>query len=328
MAWLNLNVEFGYGYNSYTDWEEMPFQDEMTNQEIEFHETYGYVKSSIFKSLPCDDYPFRSGMKNDRHWWGYRGSERTKHGLNTWAFMEYVIEKNIGKSFSQAFSYYCKFVNRQYQKYFLERFENYNSIGRGYNERYWIDDNDIIHDGSERLGRWYWRNNGPRNIFTSFDYKEVWLMKLTKNVYERNWKKMESEWKVRTKYEDKIVYKRSIEEIYLRPEGWTYYDGENHKAVELKSVTGYKEENINRRSDRFKKLRAEDDARYRKQQREEERLKKQIVYSFLTREEKELKEARKLDQYNLYRHGFDDESFKGEPYHGRKKNKFRDCKVS
>ena len=272
--------------------------------------------------IDCD-MPFRSGMENDRHWWGYRGSERTKHGLNTWSFIEYVIEKNIDKPFSNAFRYFCKFVSRQYQSYFLERFRNYNSIGRGgYWEKYWIDEQDIIRAEPKRFGRWYWRDDEAHNMFRSFDFKEVWLMKLTKDIYEYNWKKKEYKWTVRIKYEDRTVYTK-MDSRYLSPEGWTYTDGENHKAVQLKSSEGYKVENISPRSNRYKKLRAEDNKRYLKLQRENERKKKEVVYSFLTREEKELKEARKLDQYNLYRHGFNDESFKGKPYHGRKNKKQR-----
>ena len=49
--------------------------------------------------------------------------------------------------------------------------------------------------------------------------------------------------------------------------------------------------------------------------------KKNKEYSLLTREEEEIKKAKIQDENVILKHGFNEESFKGEPYHGRKNKK-------
>ena len=45
------------------------------------------------------------------------------------------------------------------------------------------------------------------------------------------------------------------------------------------------------------------------------------TYSFLTRDEQQLKEEKELDLIKRDSHGFDNESFKYDPYHGKKRKR-------
>lgn len=261
--------------------------------------------------------PFRAGKKELNDFWGYKEWETTSHGIRLYSFIHYVIENNIGKSFSNAFRYFCKFVKPYLQSYFLDQFSNYNSRpGRRY-EKYHIE-NDIIIANEDRFKKWYSSND---KYFRTFDFEETWLLERTSTELHRNYIKQITKTKeVKTTYTE--TFRRGIGERYIQ--GFDgYYPKGFVKAVKLISQVGFKEKVDSKKSARYQKLKQEDDRRKKKQDREKERSKKQIVYSFLTRQEKELKEARKLDQYNLYRHGFDDESFKGKPYHGRKNKKQR-----
>lgn len=309
MAWLNLNHDLQYDFDTM-----LVGMLEVPEDEILYHPLGGFP----LEVINCD-MPFRAHMKNHSNWWGYRGSERTKHGLNTWAFIDYVIEANIDKSFSQAFSYFCKFVNPQYQKYFLERFNNYNTRSHwgGYWGKYWIDSNDIIRAKENRdIKRW---KSNKKGVFMSHDYEETWLLEKTQNVYKKNWKTNSGKI-VSQSYTYTETFRRGISKRYI--DGFHQYYPECYiKAVELKSTKGYKEEFENDRVSKYKRLRHEDIKRTRKIEREANRKKKEIVYSFLTKEEIKLKEEKERDIYSLYRHGFDDDSFKGEHYHGRKNKK-------
>jgi hypothetical protein len=309
MAWLNIDRDLEYDFN-----EMLVAMCEVPEDEIFYHPLGGFP----LEVVNCD-MPFKSGMKNNSDCWGYRGSERTKHGLNTWVFMDYIIESNINKSFGNAFRYYCKFVNRQYQKYFLERFQNYNSPVRGWGKKYWIDSNDIIRANPRRFGRWYFKDEQKEISFKSFDYEETWKIQKTSKEIKRNWKKNYSREVVITDIEVK-TFRRGISEHYIQ--GFdNHYPKAFIKAIEMKSKVGHKEIVDSKKSPRYQKLRQEDDRRYKKQEREKERARKEITYSFLTKSEIEQKKSRLEDGYNLYRHGFNDESFKGNPYHGRKNKK-------
>lgn len=270
---------------------------------------------STLKIIDCD-MPFRSGKKELNDWWGYKEWETTLHGIRLYRFIHYVIENNIGKSFSNAFRYFCKFVKPYLQSYFLDYFANYNSRPGRYYEKYYIDENDIIIADEDRFKKW---NSSKDKYFRTFDFEETWVIETTRMVTDRNWKKGIIETK-RVVSRETQTFRRGIGDRYI--EGFnSHYPKGFVKAVELKSQIGFKEEVDSKKSARYQKLKQEDDRRRRKQQREVERQKKNIVYSFMTKQEVELKRLKALDQYNLERHGFNNESFKGNPYHGRKNKK-------
>lgn len=302
MPWLNIDRQLEYDYD--------PLLLDM--YEIEAEDAWVDFPLVV---VDCD-MPFRAGKKELNDYWGYGQWETTSHGIRIYSFIRYVIENNIGKSFSNAFRYFCKFVKPYLQYYFLDHFANYNSrVGRHY-ERYYIDDDDIIRADKDRFKNW---NHKDDKYFRTFDFEETWTVETTRMVTERNWKKQILQTK-QVVSRNTETFRRGIADRYLK--GFENYHPKGFvKAIELKSQVGFKEKVDSKKSARYQKLKQEDDRRKRKQEREIARQKKKTVYSFMTKQEVELKRLKALDQYNLERHGFNNESFKGNPYHGRKNKK-------
>lgn len=99
-----------------------------------------------------------------------------------WKRAEWILKKNIGKSFDDAFSYYCTFVEKHEQRYFLREFQ----------PRYWHTPDYII-DNQKRIQvnpDRYKRKKKPI-VFRSFDYKEGYYHIPTKTMRESvHWTEM------------------------------------------------------------------------------------------------------------------------------------------
>ena len=77
--------------------------------------------------------------------WDYRSNIYTPYKL-----AHYILEKNIGRSFNDAFSYFCKIFKEKYNDwdytpywYFMRDFE-YNIRRYRYHSYYYTDDNGLI----------------------------------------------------------------------------------------------------------------------------------------------------------------------------------------
>jgi hypothetical protein len=264
MAWLNLNVEFGYGWSEVWDW------DSDYNDEI-ICETDNGIKYITFpvntKPLPCDDYPFRSHMKNKYDYWGYKNWEKAKD-VGLWRFIHYVIEKNINKSFDGAFRYFCKFAKPYLQKYFLESFNNYMPIGRD-NKSYWIDEEGIIRAHDYRHKKYISRREGKtETFFVSHDYEEIWEIEV-----------IQSSWWNRKDQVFNITISLPKGDMHMWGVKREFNYTAKLKPLKLLNTKGIKQKFENKRARDYQKLRAEDNKKIRKKEREEERLKKNKVYS-------------------------------------------------
>lgn len=80
-------------------------------------------------------------------------------GESIYRILHRVLENNIGKSFDQAFSYFCKKVPKRYQKKFLREFE--------YIDPYYI----IDEDGNIQNNDWYNKKPDTKISIKSEDYK-------------------------------------------------------------------------------------------------------------------------------------------------------------
>ena len=301
MPRLNLNHDLQYDFN-----ERLVAMCEVPEDEILYHPLGGFPLEVIDCDLPMRE-PMNMSMALG--WNGYRRAQKIRD-INPYNFAIYVVENNIGKDFNNAYRYFCKFARPYQYHYFTQCFNNLRNRRRYSNTygNYWINDLGII-EAKPNRNRKYWYqiiNIGKGKTFKSFDYEEEWLIEKTETF---NWWGGKNRTRTRT-----FTERRKGRHGYM-------YLAQNEKKLELLSTVGHKETFDNRFDPKYQRLRQEDDKRYRKQQRELARQKKQIVYSFLTKEEKALKEEKLKDQYNLYRHGFDDDSFKGEHYHGRKNKK-------
>ena len=71
------------------------------------------------EDLPSKELPFNKWKKSNRN---YNGYDKSFGKRNPYFTARKIAQKNIGKSFDNAFSYYCKNVRQEDQKEFIELF--------------------------------------------------------------------------------------------------------------------------------------------------------------------------------------------------------------
>lgn len=263
------------------------------------HDKYGIEDCN----LPFRE-SFRTRQKIAQGWYfGDRKSPRI-NGHNAWRFVSRIAENNIGKSFDGTYSYFCRKAKKldNYDRWiFLEQFE-------GRYSRYIVDD-----EGRIRVN---WRRNYKTKplYFVSNDYEETWLLRVTVRGYR--WDKEERRYVTRLKTYDRVETHKGgysnwkVQGSFIKVE-----------PIKLISTKGIKLEFDNKKDPKYQRFVQEHSKTKRKLNREKQRELKLKEYSFLTKEEQEIKKGKERDLITLYSHGFDSESFKGEPYHGRKNKK-------
>lgn len=263
MPRLNLNVEFGHGYSSYSDW--YYYDDDNWEENDNFFEEVGLPKHFVDFPMAGENYPSRGHMKNKYNYWGYKNWVRV-NDTGIFEFIGYVIENNIGKSFSNAFRYFCKFAKPYHQKYFLQEFDNYTNIKRA-RYRYWIDENNLIQGHKNRHKHYNKRNEDKScKTFISHDYGEVWEIEV---VEKENWGKKDKTYTI----------------VRTVPKGdmWAVQREFNyrHKLTPLRMIgtKGLKETFDKKNSTRYQKLRQEDNKIIRKLERQKQREIKNKIYS-------------------------------------------------
>jgi hypothetical protein len=131
------------------------------------------------KKMGTSEYYRHYSTRNQSHFfWNYHrhSAHHLVDGLFPYTRAIRVIESNIGKSFDNAFSYFCKLVPRYQQKWFLEKFEENR---RGYWNSYYIDDNGNIQaNRRERSKRLY--------PVYSKDYKTERVHKITGKKFPKD----------------------------------------------------------------------------------------------------------------------------------------------
>lgn len=230
--------------------------------------------------------PFREPMKpKGDFWynWGYKTHYVQQESI--WRHISNLIERNVGKSFNMTFHYFCKHFPRQYQKDFLNKFEDIKSWRW---KEYYTDDQGLIQTFNPKH-----QYKGPYKV-KSLDYRIQWK-RIRPKFYRTCGKIVDRlEW-----YEDEKDFVKIIQgEIY-----------EFQSRKDPVYVTY-----------RRKKYR-----QYLLEERRDKKLKKEkSIATFNKAIESCSAEARRqrgIDQVKLLKHGFDENSFKGLNYHGRKKNR-------
>lgn len=109
------------------------------------------------QNLDLDTLPKRESMranyrreKNGGDWSWDHHNRKDYHCIDNarpTEIVERILNKNIGNTFKDTFSYFCRKYPKYYQQWFLNAFQNYNTES-AYSYKYWedfyIDDNDII----------------------------------------------------------------------------------------------------------------------------------------------------------------------------------------
>lgn len=109
------------------------------------------------ENLPSKETPFNKWKRGYRNYDGY---DSTFGKRNPYFTARKIAEKNVGKSFNDAFSYYCKNVKKEDQKEFLEMFDTWWRY-----PKYLIDENGLIQRHPDRLDKF----RETKRIFKSSD---------------------------------------------------------------------------------------------------------------------------------------------------------------
>jgi len=244
---------------------------------------------------------FRSLSGVDRSWsYGHGSTDYHKvNGYFPYTHAIRIIKHYMGKSFNDAFTHFCKIVPKYQQHQFFERFKEKTYKHGRYIECY-IDENGNI-QSHKNLNEC----KGPYT-FKSKDYKERWVKKIEYYTFnELLGLKHKSVWYKAPKiynniyeipWRDKSIYKKEI----ISGEILSFDNKYDSKLIQLKSEK--------RQSDK-------------KNIKELKLARKVKQYSFLTTSEKLKKASKEKDIITRDRFGFDDDSFKGEAYHGQKRKK-------
>lgn len=233
-----------------------------------------------------ENLPKREGMYSKKldHWERNRRCFKID-GTSIYKFTNRVIENYIGKSFDDAFSYFCKKVPKHLQYMFLDKFDPHYKRWNRFTE-FILDENKIIIQNPEYL-KWYENYHKSTPVmFYSYDYETAYMHRGTKEVISKS------------VYSNKYWYCKSDVEII---------------------ISGYEREFPSKQDKTYKRLMTEKTRLKKLQYRRYEKYMKQKAYSFMTRDEVKKKKEQQEDLIRRDALGFDDESFKGEWYHGQKR---------
>lgn len=271
-----------------------------------------------------DNLPFKEGMGNkyktnwkSRDWWGYPRSRRYHKVNGIWPSdrVRRIIKNNIGKSFADAFSYYCSKVPKYQQKYFLKEFEESNS-NYYYYDQYYVDDNGLIQIANSDYKR------SKTISIISDDYKTEERHKVTGHkeldfeaIYEKIPRIVTVTTFVPYKYitEQKTVYDRGNLLYYRHKTGYIARD-EDFEHVTIKGWIKYF---TSRNDPQFiklwnEKLKARKKAKRLQEKKNWDLLLKDNtikcynnIAEFKRKQQEQIKREEELNKQTIIRHGFD-----------------------
>lgn len=252
------------------------------------------VKGFKKKTTSLEDLPTHGPMKRADHagwrrWYRWR---RKYDGARMSTHIDRFLKNSIGKDFDTEYSKFCGRWSKhpEMKKNLMEEF--YPKYGRmRYNEperwdRYIIDDKGKVQliKGTDSL---------EKDTYTikSHDYKSERRHKISGEVY------VELPWYARKKIKE-----------------------EDYEWV---TIQGFCKTFTSKEHPEYCRLYYEKVAQEKKRRRENKKAKADRSYSFLTKLEQAIKDGKIKNQVDMERHGFSEESFHGEEYHGRKNKKKR-----
>lgn len=222
-----------------------------------------------------------------RHW---KSEYHPIEDSSPYKICDRVQQKFIGKSFDNAFSYFCKLVPKYQQKLFLEQFDKY------YYWSYWyINDNGNI--------QYYRKKNDKLVCITSPDYQVEKRHKITGHK-KNHFKEVYSEKTVtRKEYFLTKIYGRPQYHPYTVKDKFLYYEycGKNPSYREIPWYLKYRAqisdfENVivkgfikyfsSKNDYRYKRHWAEDRKARKKKAKEERKLKSLTNFSLLLKDHK------------------------------------------
>ena len=231
--------------------------------------------------------------------WNYYGSDiHDTDNISPYTRVKRIIENNIGKSFSLAFSYYCKQVPKYQQHVFLEEFNN--DINSRYTQYFYIDEDGLIQRKKDIKRRFV----KPKREYTvqSDDYKFVLVHKITGHlktkfepVYDGN---------KNYYYNSKVLYyEYGVNHFNTKPL-WQRYKATDND-FEIKVISGWIKYFKSKNDPEFKRYHSEKRKQRRLQRKFDKILLKEKQYCFLTESEQKKKINKVENDTKIVAHGFD-----------------------
>lgn len=227
------------------------------------------------------DAPKRLGMHRTREGIFYRRNWRSDYH-KVGDYHSYDIAKRI--------------LKKNYQKPFDKAFSYFCSIVPKYQQCQFLD----LFNATRRwsFDQWYIDENGLIQNYSYEKVKDKKVHKLYTADYMEGW-----------------VHKITGAVMYQRP-SWTSEHKYNHVVLSGEILT-FESKN----DPRYKRIVAESNKIDRKNRRELRKMKSEKAYCMLTSKELEIRKEAENDLIKIQSHGFNEDSFKGEEYHGQKRKK-------
>lgn len=215
------------------------------------------------------------------------GERHSVDHVKWWKRVRRNIHNNIGKSFDMTFHYYCTQVPKYQQRLFLDEFLHYPEYWYKFHPGYYVDEQGNI----QKVIRSFHK----RSIkIYSDDYRVAYKSKIYHHQQWKNEERSEIPWNESKKDYETIIY-GTVQEFESRRD-----------PVVIKY-----------RRDKYQK----DKLKERRRKAEKKAKSLEIFNRGIQLQKEEIKKQRDLDILKRDQAGFDDESFKGEFYHGRKNKK-------
>lgn len=247
-----------------------------------------------------------------------------KGGVYLSKIIDRVVLNNIGKSFDLTYNYYRTLVPKAYHSYFFYDFDKFG--GRVADAEYYIDENGLIQANPNSY--WIKRKlniNSYKGPYTykSEDYETELRHRITGHkkkdfvpVYEKITRTYTRKWFGRSYTNTSTVngkllyYEYGAIKWHEKP-AYERYRAQERDFIPV-CIKGWAKTFNSKQDSEFRKLLAEKQQRKRKADKEAERLKKEKVYSFISKAEEERKREKERNELNIVRHGFDPvSSFRG-----------------
>lgn len=266
-------------------------------------------------------------MRYDKHrdyYYRERMYYRDYNKFSIWSYIHAVLAKSIGKNIDEVTSKIIAYKKRHCSQYYYcdvikeigDEFDNHpNSthINLNWNHKYTLDDQKRI-----QLSKAYIEEHKPkRKVYEIIEYgREVQFEE--KLIFSKRKNRLITE---KTHPE---LY-AAVYDQYAQYPHWGSYSirhvGKYGYPSSRTFITVRNDFQVTVSKEQYRKIHAQNEQHSRLQDVDIKRHRKQRQYSMLTREETRLKEEKEIDALKLLSHGFDDESFKGEHYHGQKRKK-------
>lgn len=267
---------------------------------------YKHVSESLIERL--DNLPSRQ-MGRDPDSWGRRRSDYHRVGdYYPHTIAERILHHNIGKSFDEAFGYFCRICPKYQQRIFLDLFEP------SYKGRHTEWSTNV--EGNIVYNPYQWRSRKRLPTIKSSNFNTELRHKITghsQDKFERIYEKIEQvheygaighrQTRTYTVNGKLLHYEYGADRFHMRPIEcrYTAIDDDFETVI----ISGWIRYFESKNDPEFIRYKSEQQKHKRRSQKAHKRLMKEMEYNFLSQSEIQMKKDKALDRIKIVSHGFD-----------------------